>query len=74
MNILKDKTWGWILIGLGIALLVFKPSDKLNSYLNGKPESFITLGLFATMGVYLMIALFGSTTTKAIALAWAITP
>lgn len=74
MNITKDATWGWVLIVLGVALLLFAPGDKITRWIEGKGDRWITIGLVATMGIYGLIAWRASPEVKAIALAWAVTP
>lgn len=74
MNITRDATWGYVLIVLGIILLVYKPGDKFTAWLHGAGETAVTVGLFATIGIYLVIAIFAKPPVKVVALAWAVTP
>jgi len=70
----KDATWGYILIGVGIILLIWHPVDKLNAWLNDAGETSITVLLFIMILFYTAIAFFGSPTAKAAALVWVVTP
>lgn len=73
-SITRDETWGYILVALGIVLLIWKPLNKVDDWLNGQTEQVITVLLFVVIGVYVAIAFFGNSKAKALALFWIVTP
>lgn len=73
-NITQDAVWGFVLITLGIIALAWHPFDKFNGWINEQTEQIITIMLFAVILFYVGIAFFGKAETKAIALAWIVTP
>jgi hypothetical protein len=73
--LLRDETWGWVLIGLGIVMLVWRPFNRLDDVLRGKPDQVLTAILMAVGLVYIGIGLFAPRPSlKALAVFWAVTP
>lgn len=70
----RDETWGYILLALGIVLLIWKPLNRVDDWLNGQTETVITTLLFAVILLYVAIAFFGDAKAKALALFWIVTP
>lgn len=74
LDFTRDETWGWVLIALGIILLIWKPGNKFNAWLNGQGNTMVTFLLLMSAVVYILIALFAKPEFKVVALAWAVTP
>lgn len=73
-NITKDETWGYVLIAVGIASLIWKPFDRLNGALKGEPDRVLTLLLIGLAVVVAAIAFRGSPSLKALAVFWIVSP
>lgn len=73
-NITQDKFWGFVLIGLGIAALIWKPFDKVNARLQGTADRTLTIMLFVLAAVVIAIALSDKPALKALAVFWVVTP
>ena len=48
--------------------------SKLNSYLKGTPDQWITIGLFVIAGFAVLVAMRASPLAKAVVLAWLLAP
>jgi hypothetical protein len=73
-DITKDETWGYVLIAVGIASLIWKPFNRLNSTLKGEPDRILTLLLIGLAVVVAAIAFRGSPSLKALAVFWIVSP
>jgi hypothetical protein len=73
-NITKDETWGYVLIAVGIASLIWKPFDRLNGTLKGEPDRVLTLLLIGLAMIVAAIAFRGSPSLKALTVFWIVSP
>lgn len=74
LDITKDESWGWLLIAVGVASIVWKPFDKLDGVLKGQTDRVLTFFLVILAIVVIMVALHGSPELKAIAVFWIVSP
>lgn len=72
--ITEDRIWGFVLIALGLASIAFHPFDKIGAWLKGSADESLSVALVLLAVMVVVIAIKAPPTTKAVVLAWIVTP
>lgn len=74
INWRSDRFWGYVLIGLGVVSIAYKPFEKLDGFISGETDKALTIGLFVLVALIVLIAVYGSPSVKALSLLWVVSP
>lgn len=74
MRLTDDRSWGVVLIGLGVVSVTLQPFDKFSAYLGSKSENVLTSILLVVAVILICIAMMGSQKAKLWAAIWTLTP